>query len=703
MDGCTETGLFEILLQQCVQKFLDRGQLYEALIGASCILSNLGESSKIFLLCIGIVERRPECKVTDLLTQIDKRFAITTEIPSTLPASNIGTESNLVASQMGNKNSLRVNYKALNESCERFAQQDEDRRNRIAELNEEAAQQNQQNAVPRRKPTTQRRLERGERLDPDTDSSDGLRNFQSMPNVSEEPEQQFNPNSSPPRERRQTISQPIRIPGTTRNNPQISDLTVENVKLNSLQNSDIPSVLSFVEADSMRSTSDIQSPNVELVKCDDIVIHLDSMQSPSTRPGPSQVTPSSPYEPAIRDPSYFTRFLSPKYDRDNYLTADEPSRRIGSAPPDFMADFNPRRGVKIPRQRNFSTGLDGSVPPSTGFGFFPRPQRGQSLISFLQTVHFSSSNSELERENAHFSICQAVGCAIQQLKWNKRLKQFHQSRSDPHDTKSSPECGSNLFNVSSVSEDAFDEEKDEDVDRDSSSINNSNDSDLMSVSTVDIPSCTAYAEWAETTRETTSAEGIALSLLAKFNDRELPKASEINWMVFDNNGIGGVTDSRLGNCGDGSGPESSLGSSFCRGTNDWAPPRAQIIFTRRRMCSKKKVLEEQKYRCRGCGMHATAGRMSKFRLCGYTEQYYCTGCHRNQMSVIPARVLEEWDFKLQPVSVFAYRFLEDIWTNPVFNVETINPALYGRVRNLSGARGLRQSYGLVRSHLLACR
>lgn len=102
-------------------------------------------------------------------------------------------------------------------------------------------------------------------------------------------------------------------------------------------------------------------------------------------------------------------------------------------------------------------------------------------------------------------------------------------------------------------------------------------------------------------------------------------------------------------------------------------------------------------------MHATAGHSSKFRLCGYTDQYYCTGCHRNQMSVIPARVLDEWYFKLQPVSAFAYRFLEDIWSNPLFNVATINSSLYERVRSLNRARELRENCRLIRSHLLACR
>lgn len=588
--------MFEILLQQCILKHLQGNRLHEVLASeeGQYLQHNglgTGDYRRLFLLCIGVAENRPECKVGELLTQIDKSFAIGT-------AANVISASNREDTEMGNKNSLRVNYKALNQSCEQFAQQDQDRRRRIAEINQETIQQHEQvnvAAEPRQKP---RRLERTSRLAEDLEAgegsaSDGVRNFLSMPNVNDELSLELDNNASPPRERRQTISQPIRIPGpaTGKKNSQIADLTVENVELNNMQSRKDDSAPSFADDESIKSTNGIESPpNVELVKCDDIVIHFDSMQSPvMPTPATSQETTSSPYATALRDPSYFTRFLSPKHDKDPYLSVSGPSRRIGSAPPDFMADFNARRGEKVPRRnRHFSTGLDGSVPPSTGFGFFPRPQRGQSLISFLQTVHFSSSNSELERENAHFSICQAVICAIEQLKWNNRLKKFHKSRSDSQCTKSSPDCDSNLSPSSSISGDAFEEDGEggEGCEGGGASPNDQHPSDLMSVSAVNVQPCTAYAEWAESTRETPSAEAIGLSLLAKFSDRQLPKATEIDWMVFDNQGIGASSVGRRSH-GEGSGPESSLGSSFCRGTKDWAPPRAQIIFTRRRLSSRQ--------------------------------------------------------------------------------------------------------------------
>jgi hypothetical protein len=38
------------------------------------------------------------------------------------------------------------------------------------------------------------------------------------------------------------------------------------------------------------------------------------------------------------------------------------------------------------------------------------------------------------------------------------------------------------------------------------------------------------------------------------------------------------------------------------------------------------------------------------RLCDYSGQYYCKQCHWNDLAVIPARVVHNWDFVARPVS-----------------------------------------------------
>lgn len=55
-------------------------------------------------------------------------------------------------------------------------------------------------------------------------------------------------------------------------------------------------------------------------------------------------------------------------------------------------------------------------------GYFPRPTKGQTLTSFLSSSQVSRSNAELDRENAHFSISEAMIAAIEQINWRRQLK-----------------------------------------------------------------------------------------------------------------------------------------------------------------------------------------------------------------------------------------------------------------------------------------
>lgn len=55
------------------------------------------------------------------------------------------------------------------------------------------------------------------------------------------------------------------------------------------------------------------------------------------------------------------------------------------------------------------------------YRFFPRPSKGQSLSEFLTSGQFARANAELDRENAHFSISEAMIAAVEQFKCHKEL------------------------------------------------------------------------------------------------------------------------------------------------------------------------------------------------------------------------------------------------------------------------------------------
>jgi run domain Beclin-1 interacting cysteine-rich containing protein len=37
--------------------------------------------------------------------------------------------------------------------------------------------------------------------------------------------------------------------------------------------------------------------------------------------------------------------------------------------------------------------------------------------------------------------------------------------------------------------------------------------------------------------------------------------------------------------------------------------------------------------------------MKTYRFCNYFGKFFCTSCHGGKKAVMPARVVEKWDFK----------------------------------------------------------
>lgn len=102
---------------------------------------------------------------------------------------------------------------------------------------------------------------------------------------------------------------------------------------------------------------------------------------------------------------------------------EKPTKRktiiIGSAPEHtgqwLSDDAMGLRSVhwKLQKKSFIESGGGGVLPMA--IGFFPRPTEGQSLMSFLSSGQFSRPSAELDRENAHFSISEAMIAAIEQV------------------------------------------------------------------------------------------------------------------------------------------------------------------------------------------------------------------------------------------------------------------------------------------------
>lgn len=125
--------------------------------------------------------------------------------------------------------------------------------------------------------------------------------------------------------------------------------------------------------------------------------------------------------------------------------------------------------------------------------------------------------------------------------------------------------------------------------------------------------------------------------------------------------------------------------------------------------SLKQLLEAQHYSCAGCYKHLDIAKslMEEFvqtlgwgkpRLCEYMGQLFCSSCHSNETAVLPARVLQHWDFTPCPVSQLAKAYLDSIYDQPMLCVSAVNPFIFSRVPVLVHVMEMRKKL----SRMLSC-
>lgn len=93
--------------------------------------------------------------------------------------------------------------------------------------------------------------------------------------------------------------------------------------------------------------------------------------------------------------------------------------------------------------------------------------------------------------------------------------------------------------------------------------------------------------------------------------------------------------------------------------------------------SIQEQLRRQGGKCQGCG--CTQGG-APFRICHYTGGAFCDECLKSgQLSVIPARVVFDWDFIPRQVCSSAYEYLTSIQNQPMINITALNVGLLHKI------------------------
>ncbi|KAH8366961.1 hypothetical protein KR200_011681, partial [Drosophila serrata] len=320
---------------------------------------------------------------------------------------------------------------------------------------------------------------------------------------------------------------------------------------------------------------------------------------------------------------------------------DEAAAAAASAPCTASAPWDIQRSAAASSSSTASTTASSSVSITPGSDKLDQ----QSLASFLQMSRQTHNNTQLEKENAHFRISEACITAIEHVKWSRRLE-------------ARPDHSPSNRNLAE-------------------------------------PNLMPYAEQIAGGGENHSAEAVGLQLISRFSDQQLPRLSHLKWLVSEQEAPQKLLPLPMPK-------KDHEQSSLTRGTSSWAPPRQQIIFTEHPTESRAQLLAKQNQRCAGCGMRVAKHLQQHFRYCSYLGKYMCTGCHRNQISAIPARILRSWDFRCYPVCSFAYKLIEQMYAFPLFHVPDLNGQLY-KHKELATARRRRLQLQTVKSFIANCR
>uniref|UniRef100_A0A8C5J8Q1 Rubicon autophagy regulator n=1 Tax=Junco hyemalis TaxID=40217 RepID=A0A8C5J8Q1_JUNHY len=366
---------------------------------------------------------------------------------------------------------------------------------------------------------------------------------------------------------------------------------------------------------------------------------------------------------------------------------------------------------------------------SSGEGMFRRPSEGQSLISYLSEQDFGSC-ADLEKENAHFSISESLIAAIELMKCNMMSRQLEEEEEDSDkeiqelkqkirirrqqirtrhlfpacqelgsDSLMATDSGSQFSSHGSMRlSDSGSAEDVEEYEIRDADIKRNPDSSRKSFLSSDSISHSFL--------NSNSAEAVAMGLLKQFEGMQLPAASELEWLVPEHDApqkLLPIPDSLPISPDDGEHADIYKLRIRVRGNLEWAPPRPQIIFNVHLAPARKVAVAKQNYRCAGCGIRTDPDYIKRLRYCEYLGKYFCQCCHENAQTIIPSRILRKWDFSKYYVSNFSKDLLSKIWSDPLFNVQAINPALYQKVKALNQVRLLRIQLFHMKNMFKTCR
>ncbi|XP_009642501.1 pleckstrin homology domain-containing family M member 1 [Egretta garzetta] len=116
----------------------------------------------------------------------------------------------------------------------------------------------------------------------------------------------------------------------------------------------------------------------------------------------------------------------------------------------------------------------------------------------------------------------------------------------------------------------------------------------------------------------------------------------------------------------------------------------------------EKGLDSQSFICAGCSRQIGFS-FAKPKLCAFSGLYYCDSCHRDEETVIPSRLIHNWDLTKRGVCQQALKFLTQIRNQPLIDLKLVNESLYDHVERMGRIRQSREQLKLLGDYLIMCR
>ncbi|XP_031362928.2 pleckstrin homology domain-containing family M member 1 [Lonchura striata] len=116
----------------------------------------------------------------------------------------------------------------------------------------------------------------------------------------------------------------------------------------------------------------------------------------------------------------------------------------------------------------------------------------------------------------------------------------------------------------------------------------------------------------------------------------------------------------------------------------------------------EKGLDSQSFICAGCSRQIGFS-FARPKLCAFSGLYYCDSCHRDEETIIPSRLIHNWDLTKRGVCKQALKFLTQIRNQPLIDLRLVNESLYEHVERMGRILRSREQLKLLGDYLIMCR